>query len=321
MIPATAPAHRRTLAWVAALSLGLIFCFAVSPVQARNHGSGDVVAFGHSVTISQDQEVSGDLVVIGGSASVYGKVDGDAVVMGGELYIAPEGQVDGDTIGFGGGVVDERSGVHGRHRNTVEPSPPPDESAGPVTTEDTGTSGWLWFLSSAAVMTLLAFIFFPGRTRVTLDDLVQRPIVAAILGFFWPVIFLVVILALAITIIGIPLMPVACILVAVAYLLGRAAIAVFLGRRLFEVAKVVEPSPLATLVVGLLSITVFEAVVPLPLGIILEATLGTLAIGAVALGVVPKRFIPSTFPSAYAPRPPIFTPPSAPPPPSPPAVP
>ncbi|MBC5825918.1 MAG: hypothetical protein GIW99_01145 [Candidatus Eremiobacteraeota bacterium] len=319
----------------AAVVFGALALFCAHPALALSSHGGDIVAFGHSVTVAQGQEVAGDLVVFGGNASVYGKVDGDAVVMGGTLYVDPQAEIAGDTVAFGGAVDDRRAG-HGRHRGTEESPIPPvppvppvaEQPSSPAVDEGGPAHGWLWFLVSSALLTTLAFVFFPLRTRMALDDLAQRPLVAGLIGFFWPVIFTVVIVALAITIVGIPLMPVAAIAVGLAYLLGRAAIAVFVGRRIFEVAKVVEPSPLSTLLLGLVSITVIEASVPLWLGIVLEGALGALAIGAAALTVLRKRFIPLGPPIAYAPahspsqpRGQTFAPPPGPPPTGPPAVP
>ncbi|MDQ2817343.1 MAG: hypothetical protein M3T49_03920 [Candidatus Eremiobacteraeota bacterium] len=317
----------------ALLSAALVVCMASAAKAAGGHG-GDIVAFGHSVTVDAGQEVGGDLVVFGGNASVYGKVDGDAVVMGGSLYVDPQAEISGDTVAFGGAVDDRRAG-HGRHRGSVEPPVPPvgavppvpETPPAPADVDGGGRShGWLWFLVSTGLLTMLAFVFFPARTRMTLDDLAQRPLLAALIGFFWPVIFTVVIIALAITIVGIPLMPIAALAVGLAYLLGRAAIAVFVGRRMLEVAKVIEPSPLSTLLLGLVIITGVEAIVGLALGIILECALGALAIGAAALPLLRKRFIPIG-PVAYAPQgaypphPQTFAPPPNPPPTGPPAVP
>ena len=293
---------------------------------ARSHHGSDIVSFGHSVTVPAGQEVTGDVVVFGGSAYIYGKVDGDAVVMGGSLHIAPEGEVDGDTVAFGGGVDNQSTARNaGPHRPI--PPPPPAGAEPPVYPMPhirhhmaAGGGGWMSFLASTALLSLLAFMFFPLRTRMALDDLSLRPLVAAVIGFFWPVSLAVVLVALAVTVVGIPLIPVAVIAALAAYLLGRAAIAVLIGRRLFEIAKVVEPSPLATLLLGLLTITVIEAVVPLWMGLVLEACLGAVAVGAVTLTLLRKRFplgLPGT--PIYTQQPP-FTPPAPAPPSGPPAV-
>ncbi len=302
------------------------------PAPASAKSGNDLVSFGNSAEVKEGQEVHGDFVVFGGDGKVYGHVDGDAVVMGGDLYIAPSGEVDGSTIAFGGSVDNESShtstGRHGHHSGTamppipfVTPIPEPNQSdqdmdrGGPPT-------AWYTLLVVLGILSLLAFAITPGTVRMVRDELVRRPLVGTVVGFCWPFILAAVMIALAITVIGIVLMPAVVVAVAVAYLIGRAAVAQLLGRRLFEVANVVEPAPLATAALGLLIITVVEAIVPLWMGIVAEACVSAVALGAAMLPVLKSRQIAVTTAGTYMPPPtPVFTPPSPPPPPGPPAVP
>ena len=80
--------------------------------EARPHGKDRVVA-GNSVTIGRD-EVVGDLVVLGGSAEVLGRVSGDVAVFGGSLHLREGGHVFGDVATFGGSVeLDQGARVDG----------------------------------------------------------------------------------------------------------------------------------------------------------------------------------------------------------------
>ena len=304
----------------------LAFAFFLTPAPAAASNGNDIVSFGNSVTIKEGQEVAGDLVVFGGDAKVYGHVDGDAIVMGGDLYIAPSGEVDGSTVSFGGTLDNESDHKHanaggGAHRHgiivppmpTVTPMPemsnPPDyESHGPPT-------AWYTLLGVLGILSLLAFAFAPNTVRMVRDEFVRRPLAGTVVGFCWPFILAVVMIALAITVIGIVLMPAVLVAVVVAYLVGRAAIAQLLGRRLFEVANVIEPAPLATAALGLVIITVVEAVLPLWMGIVIEACVSALAIGAAMLPALRGRALAAATHSGYVPPPtPVFTPPSPPPP-------
>ena len=319
----------RNLVPLATLGLGLALFLTPAPASAR--GGNDIVSFGNSVTVREGQEVSGDLVVFGGDAKVYGHVDGDAVVMGGDLYIAPSGQVDGSTVAFGGSVDNQSSQSNAGHRKhqpggIVPPipiiSPMPEESY----PSDTGSHGpptaWYTVLGVIGILCLLAFAVTPGTVRMVRDEFVRRPLVGTVVGFCWPFIFAAVMIALAITVIGIILMPAVVVAIGVAYLVGRAAIAQLLGRRLFEVANVVEPAPLATAALGLVIITVVEALLPLWMGIVTEGIVSAVALGAAMLPVLRSRQLAMAAPSGYVPPPtPVFTPPSPPPPSGPPAVP
>jgi hypothetical protein len=324
----------RYLSSLVPLTLGIAFLLAPAPAKASN--GNDIVSYGNSVTIREGQEVTGDLVVFGGDAKVYGHVDGDAVVMGGDLYIAPSGQVDGSTVAFGGSVDNESTQTGGHHKHQgggiIPPipkiTPLPDNSDGSdQSTNDYTVNGpptaWYTLLGVLGILSLLAFAIAPGTVRLVRDEFVRRPLVGTVVGFCWPFILTAVMIALAITIIGIVLMPAVLVAVAVAYLLGRAAIAQLLGRRLFEVANVIEPAPLATTALGLVIITVVEAFLPyIWMGIVLEAIVSAIAIGAAMLPFLRSRQFAIAGGSGYvAPPTPVFTPPAPPPPSGPPAVP
>ncbi|HET6150832.1 MAG TPA: hypothetical protein VFH68_25065 [Polyangia bacterium] len=90
--------------------------FAPGPAEGkrekRPHGKDRVVT-GSSVTIGRD-EVVGDLVVMGGSAEVLGRVSGDVAVFAGSVHIREGGRVFGDVATFGGSVeLDQGSRVDG----------------------------------------------------------------------------------------------------------------------------------------------------------------------------------------------------------------
>lgn len=320
-------------------------CFATCSLPAAaayGHSQGDRVVFGSSVVIPAGDEVKGDLVVMAGSAEVHGTVDGDAVVMAGSLYIAPEGVVKGETVALGGSVDNESS-----YKKSTGSSPftsplpiitpivvppmhvVPDDSSSNDYSSYSAKRDWIEVLITFGVLTLLAFALFPGRTRLTLDHLLHRPALAGVLGLTWPFTLSIITVGLAITVLGIVLIPVAIVAVALGYLVGRAALSMYLGRQFFEFSKVAEPSPLASIGLGLLIITVLEGIAPLWLGIVLEAIVSALAIGSAMLPLLNKQGWPhATFatpppgsPQMSPPPAPVYAPPTAPPPSGPPAIP
>lgn len=317
---------RRSLTWRRSLSgllpaqlvlVGLLLLAAPSIAQADN-SNGDMVVFGgQHETVREGQEVSGDLVVIGGSADVFGKVDGDAVAIGGRIYIAPSGHVDGSLVNVGGTIDNESNGTQGHHGYLVPPTPPSTETLPETDNRD----WWLPFLFIDALLALVAFLLFPIATRNSADHLLDNPIMAGMLGFFSPLIFVLVIIALAITVVGIPLLPLAVILTFVGYLIGKAAIAEFLGGRIFEVTKMAQPKPILAVAVGLLVLTVVSALGWV--GVVFYFCLMALALGASLYALLrtaqARRRMP---PSVTPPAPPSqFSPPASQTPTSPPAVP
>jgi hypothetical protein len=335
---ALSPVRRTPAVLSAALTafVGLAL-FAAPAAAAYGRSEGDRVVFGSSVVIPAGDEVKGDLVVMAGSAEVHGTIDGDAVVMAGSLYVAPEGVVKGDTVALGGSVDNESTSKHSNSGTYASPMPTmpsiviPPMSERTINTDDNfdGRRVWVEFLVFLGIMTLLAFVFFPARTRLTLDHFLHKPALATVLGFTWPFTLAIVCVGLAVTVLGIVLIPVAIIAIGLGYLVGRAAIATFLGRRFFEYSKVIEPNPLSTLGLGLLIITVLEGIAPIWVGIVLESCLSALAIGAATLTLLNKESWPhlnagaSPTPGTYAGPPPgpVFAPPTPPPPPGPPAIP
>jgi len=68
---------------------------------------GDVINLSGDVAIAADQTVTGDVVAVGGSANVRGRVKGNVVSVDGSLYLHDGSHVTGDAIAIGGEVVRE----------------------------------------------------------------------------------------------------------------------------------------------------------------------------------------------------------------------
>jgi len=317
---------------VAAAAIGFV---TFSPATARADGDDMVVFTGHQ-TVRAGQEVTGDLVVMGGSADVYGHVDGDAVAIGGRIYVAPQGQVDGSFVTLGGFIDNQSTISHGAtHHRAHGPSPPPppdtsDNSDGTTTTDNAPApfvNDWSTFMLFDAALVLLAFLLFPVKAREATQYMIENPIIAAIAGVFSPILLALVVTALAITIIGIPIIPIVVILSAIGYLIGKAALAGFLGQRLFDVAHVANPKPVVSLLVGLALLTVVS--VMSWEGIVVYWCIAAISLGTAVYGLgrvlnQRRRFTNYIPPGPPPPQPPAaqeFAPPAGPAPTGPPAIP
>ncbi|MGQ9625426.1 MAG: hypothetical protein ACUVV0_00785 [Anaerolineae bacterium] len=64
--------------------------------------SGDLVVLGGSANLESDSLLRGSLAVIGGNANVAGQVKGDAVVLGGSFRLESTALIEGDAAVFGG---------------------------------------------------------------------------------------------------------------------------------------------------------------------------------------------------------------------------
>jgi hypothetical protein len=76
-------------------------------VEAGAIVDGDVVVLGGAATI--DGQINGDVAVFGGNVTLSGIISGDLVVTGGNLTIDDSGDVDGDCLLVGGGLFGDGS--------------------------------------------------------------------------------------------------------------------------------------------------------------------------------------------------------------------
>ena len=307
------------------------------------HRGGDIVEFGSDVTVQEGQEVLGDVVVFGGDINVHGHVLGSAVTFGGDLHIFPEGAVDRDTVSIGGQIINESRTTPPKHKRTApvvpvipvnpmpETSPMPEESPMPEMTmpaEHPGPSfGAVWasIVVPDFLLALLMFFLFPARTRNVEEHLVAQPFAAPVLGFVTLVFLLpIVLVILAVLLVTIPLIPVALVALFFGYLIGKAAIASFLGRRLLEAFKVNDPQPLASVVVGLFLMLILTGPTPAWFAITMFSFIATVAMGAALLSFARRAPSGQVVVGGVVGQPPAapgFTPPAGPAASGPPAIP
>lgn len=160
------------------------------------------------------------------------------------------------------------------------------------------------------LIALLFFLIFPARTRMALGRLEAHPGLAAVIGFgSWMALVPLLVLSAA-TIVLIPLIPVELIAFVVAAFIGTAALALLVGRRLYEMLSAHStPSPLAALVLGLVLITAAELVPILGLFVIILVAL--VGLGSVALTFLMPLRAGYPFDDAPTNRPTISGPPMA----------
>jgi len=92
------------LRWRVLLAVTLLLLVVAQPVLRRGN-VGSWIVFGHDGALSSGQELEGHLIVLGGDAIVgrEATVHGDVVSLGGSLHIA--GRVDGQAYAPGGKVL------------------------------------------------------------------------------------------------------------------------------------------------------------------------------------------------------------------------
>jgi hypothetical protein len=336
--PMTPPLGRRLWRGAAALAFGALMLFGTTAFADEIKTRGDIVQFGGDVEVPADVAVHGDVVVFGGDCKIHGQVSGNAIVFGGDLRIYPEGSVHGSTVAFGGNIDNESSATpsktHGIPAPSMAPMPvipetpimPEIPQAPEVSIAHHNHFGVVWasIVVPDLLLTLLAFFLFPLRVRNVEEHLAAQPLLAVALGFVAPILLAVVLIVLAVLVVTIPLIPVALIAYFLAYLIGKAAIAGFLGRRLLEAAKVADPQPLAQIVVGLFVLLIVTGPTPAWFAITMFSVVGALATGAAIVSFGrsrPGRVVGWTVQGTVQAAPPSYTPPAGPAASGPPAIP
>jgi len=203
--------------------------------------TGDRVRVGASIHIDSDELVDGDVVAVFGAVRIDGTVTGDVVAVGGSVRLGPDALIEGDVTAVGGtidraagarvmGSIDEVAwgGPDIRVRGPEFHAPFLEGIGGLV-----GTVVWIILLGAFAS---LAYLLARRPVERMTYRVATSPWKAALVGLvaqilFFPVLVLLVIL-LAVSIIGIPLLlviPFALVALVLGVLVGFTAVARQLG--------------------------------------------------------------------------------------------
>src|SRR5215510_7846441 len=227
------------------------------------HGSERAV-FGQSLNVGADETVD-KAVAIGGSVTIAGHVRRDAVAVGGSVTLLPGARVEGDAVAIGGAVsVPEGATLEGDNVSLAGRIP---TTVGSMTRWVVGGPHKFSMFSFASrlargvllfVVALLIPLAFPvALTRIE-AYLVNRPGLSALGGLAILLGFVPLCILLAVTIIGLPLIPVAVMILAALFLFAFTVSATWPGERMpvsqkhKTPVKSVARGGAALLVVGLL---------------------------------------------------------------------
>lgn len=207
--------------------------------------TGTRIAFGQSIRVERDEEVSDAVVVIGGNLTIDGRVRDGVVVVGGDLHLAATADVRGDIVLVGGQITrDTGARQAGSISNISFGEWWAARTWGWLPTIRFGEFGrWLSLAGTVARVSVLALLM--GMMLVVARAPVARvgraalaePLRALIVGLAAEIFFVPFLIAasigLAITIIGIPfiavLVPIAIIMAVFAFVLGFTALACRVG--------------------------------------------------------------------------------------------
>lgn len=253
-------------------------------VQANEVVEGDAVSLGDRVTV--DGRVTGDAVSIGSVVEVNGEVDGDVVSLGSMVLLGDSARVGGDVTSIGGSVRRSPGAVVG---GTVT-------SGGvPFRFDFRGTTwprhwrpwnmagaylGFMWLVRflGALVLSLAVVAIWPNHTAAVGAAVETRLGRVTLIGLVAWLLFVPGMILLAVTLIGIPLVPVWVLFYVAGAMFGHAAISVVVGDRVGRLAN----ANMTILVKVLVGALVLAALGLVPgLGVVTAIAVAIIGLGAV----------------------------------------
>ncbi len=277
-------------------------------LDMQGQDGGAAVIFGGNATLSEASMLGKDVIVFGGDAMLSGHVGGNLVVIGGDANLSatavvagdltvPNGKItraDGSQVG--GNTITEFQPFTYRGTHNFNNYPPffHNDGFGVV-----GAFVWLLFRSFAlSTVGLLVVLFAPKYVRRTADAILAEPVASGGYGCLGVILTLVAMVALAITIILIPVSILLPFVLAAAFAFGWIALGLEVGHRMAAGFNATW-SPILEAAIGTFAVTFVAGVVGwVPcLGWLAGAALALAGLGAVIL----TRFGTQTHPLTAAP--------------------
>lgn len=223
------------------------------------------VRIGRSYHLPADQTAPSAVVVIGGSATIDGRVDDDLVVIGGPVRIGPTAQIRGEVTAVGGGVeLADAAEVTGRI-NDVSLIWPDIRFALRDWWWGIDRTWWALFglvgsairltltMMAACAVALVAPRWLRGIEARASAAPIASPILGVLLQLMFVPLLVVTVFVLVISLLGIPLLlllPFGLLVLALLWLGGFAAVAAQAGRGLRRRLGATQDSPVLDAAVG-----------------------------------------------------------------------
>ncbi len=225
-------------------------------VQPSRSG-GSVVLFGQNRTVAAGESVA-ELVLMFGSATIDGRVDGDLVVVVGSAHLSKSASVGGDVVVVGGSATVEAGAVANRDfvvvggtfdgppgfspggEQVVIGSPAlarPFEAFVPWVTRGllwgrpiVPNLPWIWGVIGVLLLVYAAInLVFDGSVRACAETIADRPLTALMTGLLVLILIGPVSLLLTVSVVGIAVVPIVLCSVLVAAIVGRIGVARWIG--------------------------------------------------------------------------------------------
>lgn len=232
--------------------VGLLLCF----VTAAGAESSNVVKIGSDVTIEEGTKVH-NVLVIGGQITVDGVVDNNIVALGGSVVLSRTAVVGGNVFVLGGIVVRGRGA---EVRGNVTEINADDISSAIATALSEEWEGWSWIFAIVSVaiflglllLTVFTVLLIPKPVRLIASAVKEKPFKVIAWGLAGLVLVIPLAVLLAVSVVGIVLIPLEMAIVLGAVLIGFIAVSQLVGQKLFTILKRQDQSIMRETVWGLI---------------------------------------------------------------------
>jgi hypothetical protein len=251
----------------------ILFSVAALAQTDINVNNNNIIRFGGDVIVPSKQVVE-NAHAIGGDVTIQeqARVTQTAIAIDGDVILEKGARVDGDVYAVGGEIItSEGATIGGASGTALEKG-----RLGSYGYRRRGTGNFFRYLFSAAfhianviVAAIVGVLILRWRPNFLLNleaTLRQSPLQCVLwgLGSFFAIIVLSIFLA--VSLIGIPLIPLVALVVGITVLLGSLSVALWVGQRTFASY---ERSPMQQFLVGML-ILGFIGLIPVLGGLVLS---------------------------------------------------
>ncbi len=221
---------------------------------------GSLIVFGGTAAVEQDAIVDKDVVVLGGIVTIDGSIGGNVVGVGGVVNLQEHATVDGDLTTVAATLNREPGAqVYGQVVTGIDIpaiSVLPQTIDIPAITQleprfsPAAFTFWrvFWFLFRTLLWGALAALvamFLPNQTTRTSQAIVKQPVMTGGVGLLTIILAPIVLVLLAITCILSPISLIGAMALVVAWVFGRIAIGLEIGKRIAKTFDRDWPIPLA----------------------------------------------------------------------------
>ncbi|MDP2913384.1 MAG: hypothetical protein Q8N91_05185 [Candidatus Omnitrophota bacterium] len=212
----------------------------------------DIVKIATDIDIPKDM-IAGDVVAIGGNVTVSGRVENNVVAIVGSVTLSAGSSVGGQVVVVGGELIQHpAAGIGGRITQVYMPRFIPSFT-------DLLGGGWLAVWVTISILALLGFLgisillaaLIPDHVGAAVNALERSFIAMLMWGILWMILIVPIAVLLAISIVGIILIPLEIILVVLAMIIGYIASAIYIGKNILLSFKKVPP-PFVDAILGIL---------------------------------------------------------------------